>query len=271
MAVRAPIGVFDSGVGGLSVLRAIRQALPHEDLHYIADSAFVPYGGRSEAEILERSRLMTRFLVERGVKAIVIACNTATAAAAIRLREEFALPIVAMEPALKPAVAATRSGVVGVLATPGTLGSRRFASLVERYGRSATVITQPCVGWVELVESGELEGPVTDAALERYLRPLLESRADTLMLGCAPYPFLRPAMERLLQGEVGIIDTGPAVARQLYRVLAEQGLLRGDGEGREYFWTSGDATKVQPVVDVLWPRRVPVQSASARAATEDFQ
>ena len=176
------IGVFDSGVGGLSVLRHIRQALPHELLIYVADSGHVPYGDKSAQYIEQRALAITRFLVQQGATAIVIACNTATAAAATTLRSQFTLPIVAMEPAVKPAVAATRSGVIGILATTGTLASARFAALLERYRGSAEIITQGCPGLVEQVERGDLDGPETRMLIERYTAPLLARGADTLIL-----------------------------------------------------------------------------------------
>ena len=183
------IGVFDSGVGGLSVLRHIRAVMPEERLIYVADSAHVPYGDKSDAYIEDRSRILTRFLVEQGACAVVIACNTATAAAAAALRAEFALPIIGMEPALKPAVAATSSGVVGVLATVGTLESARFAALLERFAGDVQIITQASPGLVEQVERADLAGPQTRALVERYTRPLLARGADTIILGCTHYPF----------------------------------------------------------------------------------
>src|SRR5688500_1303128 len=168
MKTTAPIGVFDSGVGGLSVLHDIRAVLPNEDLIYVADSGHVPYGSKSQEYIQERSIALTQFLIEQGAKTIVVACNTATAAAATRLRSVFSLPIVAMEPAVKPAAAATRSGVIGVLATVGTIKSAQLAALLERFGRGIEVVTQPCPGLVEQVEAGDLDGPETRALVERF-------------------------------------------------------------------------------------------------------
>lgn len=258
-AADAPIGVFDSGVGGLSVLAAIRALLPAERLIYVADSAFVPYGGRPETLIRERALLLSGFLAEQGAKAVVVACNTATAAAVQLLRECFAIPIVAMEPALKPAVAATRSGVVGVLATSGTLGSRRFAELAERYGRNVQVVTQPCAGLVEQVERGDLDGPQTRALVTRYLEPLVSAGADTLILGCTHYPFLRPVIQELAGESVTLIETGQAVAAQVRRVLEARELLRSGGNGDEAFWSSGSVAAAQPVVEALWSRPVRVR------------
>jgi glutamate racemase len=256
----APIGVFDSGVGGLSVLRDIRAALPQEDLIYIADSGHVPYGSKSPEYIQERSLTLTRFLLDQRTKAIVVACNTATAAAAPLLRTMFDVPIVGMEPAVKPAVAATRSGVVGVLATVGTLRSARFAALLDRFGRGVEVVTQPCPGLVEQIEAGDLDGPATRALVERFTAPLLARHADTIVLGCTHYPFVRPLIADAVGPDVALIDTGAAVARRLQQVLAERDLLKPDPTlGSAAFWTSGDADEGTRVMSILWARAANVQ------------
>lgn len=258
--VSAPIGVFDSGVGGLSVLRDIRAALPNEDLLYIADSGNIPYGSKTPEFIQARSLRMTDFLIARGVKAIVIACNTATAAAASFLRARFTLPVVAMEPAVKPAAAATRSGVVGVLATVGTLKSAQVAALLERFGQEIEVVLQPCPGLVEQIEAGDLQGPATRALVERFTQPLIDQGADTIVLGCTHYPFVRPLIADVAGPDVALIDTGAAVARQLRRVLAQQGLLNpGTKPGREQFWTTGDLALSQRVFACLWGEPVVVE------------
>ncbi|MCX7627479.1 MAG: glutamate racemase [Methylophilaceae bacterium] len=249
----APVGVFDSGVGGLSVLRHIRQALPREDILYVADSAHAPYGSKTPQQIQARALALAEFLAGQGAKALVIACNTATAAAAPLLRERYGMPIVGMEPAVKPAVAATRSGVVGVLATSGTLQSARFAALLENYGRGVRVVTQAAHGLVESVERGEVDTPQTRALLWQYLEPLLQEGADTLVLGCTHYPFLRRLIQSLVGEGMTLIDTGAAVARQLHRRLEAAGLLRQDTHaGVEHFWTSGDAATVQRIIRRLW-------------------
>jgi glutamate racemase len=250
---RAPIGIFDSGVGGLSVLRHIQEELPHENLLYVADSAYAPYGGKSPHEIQARSLALTEFLVEQGAKAVVVACNTATAAAIGLLRARFELPVIGMEPAVKPAVAATRSGVVGVLATTGTLKSAQFAALLENYGKNVRVVTQGCPGLVERVERGELDAPETQELLRHYLEPLLAEGADTLVLGCTHYPFLRPLIEQLTEGRVALIDTGAAVARQVRRRIEESGLITpATSPGEVSFWTSGDPELGVKVVTALW-------------------
>jgi len=250
---RAPIGIFDSGVGGLSVLRHLQEELPHERLLYVADSAHAPYGGKTMQEIQARSLALTEFLIGEGAKAIVVACNTATAAAIGLLRERFALPVIGMEPAVKPAVAATRSGVVGVLATTGTLKSAQFAALLDNYGKNVRVVTQGCPGLVECVECGELDAPATRELLRGYIEPLLAEGADTLVLGCTHYPFLRSMIEELTEGRVAIIDTGAAVARQVRRRIEETALATsGVVPGEVSFWTSGDPASGKRVVAALW-------------------
>ena len=254
------IGVFDSGVGGLSVLKHIRAALPRHDLYYVADSGHVPYGEKTQDYIRERSLALTQYLVDEGATAVVIACNTATAAAAAFLRERFTLPIVAMEPAVKPAVAATRSGVVGVLATVGTLESARFAALLEQYAGDVEIVVQACPGLVEQVEAGELDTPATRALVERYTKPLIARGADTLVLGCTHYPFLKPVISELAGSDVRLIDTGDAVARQVVRRLPP---AASGAEGKvptERFWSTGDLVAACRIVSQLWGRAVVVEA-----------
>lgn len=253
MNPNAPIGVFDSGVGGLSVLHDIRAVLPNEHLLYVADSGHVPYGAKSQNYIQTRSVLITHFLLNQGAQAIVIACNTATAAAASLLRTRFDVPIIGMEPAVKPAAAATRSGVVGVLATVGTLKSAQFAGLLARFGSGIEVVTQSCPGLPEQVEAGDLDGALTRDMVTRYTTPLIERGADTIVLGCTHYPFLRPLIADIVGPDVALIDTGAAVARQLQRVLEDRVLLTATTTpGHERFWTSGDLLVAQRVISVLW-------------------
>lgn len=257
---RLTIGIFDSGVGGLSVLREIRVLLPEADLLYIADSAHVPYGNKTPEFIVERARTLTRALVQRGAQAIVIACNTATAAAAPTLRAEWPqLPIIGMEPAVKPAAASTKTGVVGVLATVGTLASSRFAALLADFAKNVRVVTLPAPGLPEAVERGALDTPETRELLGRYVRPLLEAEADTIVLGCTHYAFLKPALAALTGPGVTLIDTGPAVAQQLRRRLIACGLLvdeqpaaRPRTPGKERFWTTGDPAQTTPTLRALW-------------------
>lgn len=243
----APIGVFDSGIGGLSVLRHICAHLPHEHLLYFADSGFAPYGGKPEAVIVARTLGIAEFLLQQGAKALVVACNTATAASIKAVRERYPLlPVVGVEPGLKPAAAATRSKVVGVLATERTLASSKFTLLHEQIGAATGVqfLLQACRGLADQVEKAALQSPDTILLLRRYVTPLLQQGADTLVLGCTHYPFVQPAIERIARQagahEVVMIDTGEAVARQLARLLAQYSLLRpASDRGSLHAYTTG--------------------------------
>ena len=221
-----PIGLFDSGVGGLSVLRALRVALPEERFYYVADSANCPYGPRPAAEIRDLSLGIARFLIAQGAKTIVVACNTASAAALADLRASFDIPFVGMVPPVKPAAGLSATGVVGVLATPTTFSGALYHDVVERHAASACVISQVCDGLVERVEQGDVAGPETLALLRGCLAPLLAAGADTLVLGCTHYPFLIPAIRRLVGNALQIIEPSEAVARQTLYVLEREGLRR---------------------------------------------
>lgn len=261
MNAENPIGVFDSGVGGLSVLREIRRELPHEDLLYVADSGHAPYGDKPGHQIEERAVAISNFLVSQHAKAIVVACNTATSAAVTTLRARFPIPIVAMEPAVKPAAAHTRSGVVGVLATSRTLGSANFARLSARFGAGVNILMQACPGLAEQVEAGDLAGDRTRTLLEKYVNPLLEQGADTLVLGCTHYPFLAPLIHEIAGPSVAIIDPAAAVARELRRRLAGSGLLSHKTRaGTERFWSSGTLEQALPLITQLWQTEINLQS-----------
>jgi glutamate racemase len=257
------IGIFDSGVGGLSVWREIACQLPHECTLYLADQAHVPYGSRRIAEVRGLSEGITHFLLRQGAKVIVVACNTASAAALHHLRRTFPeVPFVGMEPAVKPAVAQTRNGVVGVIATQATFQGELFASLVERYAGDVRVLTQVCPGLVEAVEVGAFDTSETEALLRQCLTPLLEVGVDQLVLGCTHYPFLRQTIERVVGAGVTVIDPAPAVARQTGRVLAQRGLeaspLAGSARrrgcvGHHLFYTSGDVTTFTTMIGRLFP------------------
>ncbi len=254
MHKQAAIGVFDSGLGGISVLHEIRRLLPNESLIYIADSAHVPYGEKSAEFIVERSLAVSEFLLAQPVKAIVVACNTATAAAISELRQRWPdVLIVGMEPAVKPAVQASKSGKIGVLATTGTLRSARFAALLERYACDVEVVTQPCPGLVELIEAGELHSAPTRALLAAYLEPLLAVGCDTLILGCTHYPLLKPLLRTLVADDVQLIDTGEAVARRLHSELGKHELLAGEQQPIDHFYGSGDICKTEHTLALLWP------------------
>ncbi len=235
----SPVGIFDSGVGGLSVLREIRRELPHEDLLYVADSGHAPYGDKPPAEIDARADAIVRFLCERGAKAIVVACNTATGVSVDGLRERWPVPIIGIEPAIKPAVAMTASGIVGVLATSQTIASARFARLVGAFGAGAAILPQACPGLAERIEAGDLTGPATQEMVATYVRPLIERGADTLVLGCTHYPFVADAIAAAAGAGVAIIDPSAAVARELRRRLERSALLSPSGPGRVRFWSSG--------------------------------
>src|SRR5471030_2167932 len=251
----APIAVIDSGVGGLSVLKEIQALLPNESLFYVADCGHIPYGEKSPEYIRQRCAVISDYCREQGAKALVIACNTATVAAAADLRQRYPdWPLVAMEPAVKPAAAATRSGVVGVLATTGTLQSAKFAALLDRFAGDVRVVTQPCPGLVELIETGDLLSPTIRNLLHSYVQPLLAAGCDTIILGCTHYPFLRPLLSQLLPESIILIDTGSAVARQLQRLLTQHDLLASGPAREAQFWSSADPKSFGSILPLLWKK-----------------
>jgi len=251
---QAPIGIFDSGIGGLSVAREIHRLLPHEALYYLADARYAPYGERSREQIIQRSHYCTQQLIERGAKAIVIACNTATAAAVNVLRAAYPLPIIAMEPALKPAVQASRNGCIGVLATAGTLGSEKFARLQEQFAGHCRVFTQPCPGLVEEIEKGDFDSLDLRQLLERYIHSLKQQGVDTLILGCTHYPLVRPRISAVAGPGIEIIDSGPAVARRVAQLLGEQQQLNPQAtHGPLSCWSSAELSHYQQLLPKLWP------------------
>jgi len=252
-----PVGIFDSGVGGISVLKHIRMRLPGEDLIYCADSRYAPYGNKTPEFICERSMMLGEFLLRQGAKALVVACNTATAAAIAELRRKLDVPVIGMEPAVKPAVAATRNGVIGVLATVGTLQSARFAGLLECCNRDITVVTQGCPELVEQIEKCDLESDETATLLDGYLQPLLQAGADTIVLGCTHYPFVRSLIQDLVGSEITLIDTGAAVARQVENRLRESGLLAPlVRSGNVAFYSSSTKPNARSVIQGLWGQPV---------------
>jgi glutamate racemase len=246
------IGVFDSGVGGLSVLRAIRAALPAENLVYVADSGHAPYGDKSEAHIIERTLAVGNWLAVSGVKAITVACNTATVVAIRHLREQTHIPVVAIEPAIKPAANTTRTGVVGVLATTQTLQSESVARLCLEHGEGKRILLQACPGWVEAVEEADLHSPQTEALLRQFVVPLMDQGVDTLVLGCTHYPFLRNTLQRIVGDDVVLIDPAVAVATELTRRLGNDRRMDEQHIGTTRFFTTGDVLHVQQVVAHLW-------------------
>ena len=222
------IGLFDSGTGGLSVLREIVRVLPDERYVYFSDNAHCPYGEKSPEYIRDRCRSITRTLLDKGADIIVAACNTATGAAIKTLREEFPVRFIGMEPAVKPAVLGTRSGVIGVLATAGTLKGSKYLTTKGNYEDGCIIEEHVGQGFVELVEAGKLTGPEAEAIVEKSLRPLLDKGADTIVLGCTHYPFLLETLQKIAGPDIRFIDPAPAVARQLVRVMQEEGLIRKD-------------------------------------------
>jgi len=246
------IGVFDSGVGGLSVLAHIHRLLPNESLIYVADTAYIPYGCKPPEQVLARCLAVAGFFEKQQVKALVVACNTATAVAIETLRQRTAVPVIGMEPAIKPAALGSRNGVVGVLATTATLGSGKFNGLKSQFDQHARILVQPCPGLVEQVEQGRLSDEETRAMLACYLQPLLDSGIDTLVLGCTHYPFLLPLIRQIVGDAIDVIDTGAPIARQLQRQLEARDLLAPPGVGAVEFWTTGAAAQVQPVMAQLW-------------------
>lgn len=246
----AKIGIFDSGVGGLSVLKEIRRALPREDYVYFADNAHCPYGEKTQEYIQDRARKITDLLLSKGAEAVVVACNTATGAAIATLREEYDIPFVGMEPAVKPAALGTKSGVIGVLATAGTLKASKYLNTKGRFEDDVRIEEHVGYGFVELVEKMVLEGPEAERVVRASLTPLLDAGADIIVLGCTHYPFLLPVMEKVTaltprlaaNGEVRFMDPAPAVARQLCKVLQENGVTIGNGDGGTELLASGDDT-----------------------------
>ena len=259
----ALIGIFDSGVGGLSVLRAIRALLPCHPVLYVADQVHVPYGAHTHAEVRSYSEGITRFLLERGAEIVVVACNTASAAALYYLREMFpSTPFVGMEPAVKPAALSTNSGVIGVLATPVTLQGQLYASVVDRFARNVTVLEDACPGLVAQIEAGQLSGPDTRSILKRALQPMIERGADTIVLGCTHYPFVYPLIQEIAGPGVRVIDPAPAVARQTARLLAARGLPAPCGApGEVVFFTTGDPAKLREMLPALLGETHDVQTA----------
>lgn len=249
---QAPIGLFDSGVGGLSIWRALRQSLPNENLLYLADSHCAPYGDRSPEWIVERTQRMAQVLVDQGCKALVIACNTATLVAAPTLRAQLSIPIIAIEPAIKPAAALSRSRSIALMATSRTLDSSGLQSLIERYASGIEVIRIPCPGLADRVEALQLSGPEIEAELQARLAPALQSQADTLVLGCTHYPFLRPTIEAISGSRFHILEPSFAVAAQVHRRLEQANCLNTQIQtGNSAFISSAPMEQARKVIQSL--------------------
>ncbi|MGZ9222232.1 MAG: glutamate racemase, partial [Anaerolineales bacterium] len=246
----SPIGIFDSGVGGISVLRAIRHQMPEESIIYFGDQGHVPYGSRSMEQIQNFSEAITRFLLDRNAKIIIVACNTASAAALMYLREKLPeVPFVGMEPAVKPAAEHTQTGKVGVLATPATFQGALYASVVERFANGVELLQETCPGLVQQIEEGKLNGEGTRRILEDALLPMLEKNIDTVVLGCTHYPFVIPLIEQIVGEGVRVIDPAPAVAKQTRRLLDARGVMNKSGsKGDLKFYTSGDPAALKSLL-----------------------
>ena len=257
----APIGIFDSGVGGLSVLRAIRQQLPYENTIFIADQRHVPYGSRLITQVRDFSENITRFLLEQDAKLIVVACNTASAAALYHLRDTFPdTPFVGMEPAVKPAVESTRSSVVGVLATPATFQGELYASVVARFANDVKILQDTCPGLVTHIEKGELDSPATRNILENALQPMQAAGVDHVVMGCTHYAFVIPLIKEILGPRIKVIDPAPAVARQAGRVLKMHGTLnQSDVLGAVCCLTTKDSGNLDSLLTKLIGERCFVQ------------
>ncbi len=238
----SPIGIFDSGVGGISVLRALREQMPEESVIYFGDQGHIPYGPRPMEQIRRFSEAITRFLLDQGAKIIVVACNTASAAALQDLRERFPdVQFVGMEPAVKPAAEHTHTGKVGVLATPATFQGALYASVVERFANGVELFQNTCPGLVQEIEQGNLNGETTRRILEEALKPMLEKNIDTVVLGCTHYPFVIPLIQQIVGDSVRVIDPAPAVARQTARLLEAKDLRNNPGaKGGVTLYTSGE-------------------------------
>ena len=249
------IGIFDSGIGGLSVFREIRKVLPEQSYVYYSDNAHCPYGEKSREYIIDRARAITRFLLGKGCEIIVVACNTATAAAISTLREEFPIKFIGMEPAIKPAAQATKTGVVGVLATAGTLKATKYIDTRARWAQNVSIVEHIGQGFVELVEKGITTGPEAETTVRTSLTPLLDAGADMIVLGCTHYPFLSDTIKKISSEvypdrDIDIIDPAPAVARHLMEVMAEEGISSGDGFSIELH-ASGDPTTLKETYNRL--------------------
>jgi len=241
VADNRPVGFFDSGLGGLCILEAFKRECPEESTIYLADSAHCPYGNRPADEIVRISRANTRNLLDRGCKMVVVACNTATAAAIDVLRAEFPdTPFIGIEPAVKPAALNSKSGVVGVLATAGTFNGRLYRETTERFAKDVTVVASVADEFVALVERGEVSGPVAESVVRAKVEPLLAAGADHVVLGCTHFPHLKPLIEKVAAGRAEVLDPSDAVARRAKSVLAERGLAgANEAPTHEFIRTKG--------------------------------
>lgn len=251
-----PIGIFDSGVGGLSVLQHIHHLLPNENLIYIADSGHAPYGGKDDSYIEQRSRVITENLLAQDVKIIVIACNTATASIIEQFRQQYGIPFIGVEPGIKPALTLTKNNNIGVMATAGTLSSERYKELSHRLSHSVNLYNQPCVGLADQVEAGLLDTSDTIYLLEKYVSSLLANQVDTIVLGCTHYSFLQEQIQKMVNDSIQLIDTSRAIAEQLLRILELESLMSASESGSITYYTTGSLTETQATMNCLLKKEV---------------
>lgn len=255
------IGILDSGVGGLSIARAVHDTLPAEDLIYIADSKYAPYGNKSTSEINQRVSTLIELLKQKDIKVLVVACNTATVNLIAHLREKYSLPIIGVEPGVKPAAANTKSKKIGVLATEGTINSKAFLEFVGKFSAQNELMLTPCPKFVPLIEQAQIGTVSSMAAVEEYVKPLIEKGCDQIVLGCTHYPFLKKDIEQVASGQAQIIDTSQAVANQVKNVLTEHNLLNQQKkEGQAEFFTTGNTDFAHPLFSMLWQKPVAVRA-----------
>ena len=253
---KQPIGIFDSGVGGLSVLQQTHQLLAHENFIYVADSAHAPWGAKGDQFIEQRSRVITEHLLEQGAKLIVIACNTATASIIENFRQQYGIPFVGVEPGIKPAIALSKNGNIGIMATQSTLSSQRYKDLIQRFPSTINLHHMPCPGLADQVECCQLDSPETIDLLNKFIQPLLSQGIDTLVLGCTHYSFLRPMIKNIIGESITLIDTSSSIAEQINRILNKNHIEKTDGHGTSRYFTSGDIENNRMVMSRLLQQNI---------------
>ncbi|MFD2166076.1 glutamate racemase [Thalassotalea euphylliae] len=261
---QAPIGIFDSGIGGISIARCISEMLPNEQLIYVADSGFAPYGDKSNEEIIARVHSVAKFLINQGVKAIVVACNTATVIAIESLRKQYQLPIIGVEPAIKPAALVSKAKSVGILVTQATANNPRFLELVDRHKLDAEVHIQPCPGLVQQIEQGQHHSEHCNALLSRYITPLVLKGIDTLVLGCTHYPLISQQIQQHLPTSIELLETAKPVTQELKRRLLAQQLLNSTEQMnvKKQVYSSAFFQNQQYVIEKFWPTALSYQQLS---------
>ncbi len=254
---KKPIGIFDSGVGGLSVLQQIRHLLPCENVIYVADSGHAPWGCKDEAFVEQRSRIITEYLLQQGAKVIVIACNTATASIIEKFRHQYGIPFIGVEPGIKPAIKISKTGNIGILATEGTLSSKRYNELSQRFSSTANLYHKACPGLAEQVEECQIDTPQTIALLEEFLHPLLKLQVDSIVLGCTHYSFLSSLIRKIIGDSICLVDTSYAVAEQMVRILRQEGLQNtAEVDGDTVYFTTGKVHNTRSIISRLLEQKI---------------